>query len=135
MEKKGSWNIASAFDPDRASDLIDDKMARNMANDIRRQLGPNGLSLHKPVVTGPGVGPGGIPISAGRSKIHGGMGARQGSGSGLTSGSPVARPGSKDAGLESSMIQRLQKLEALNHSLRSEIKEKTEQVILLKDQN
>lgn len=33
------------------------------------------------------------------------------------------------------MIARLQKLEALNISLRSEIREKTEQVHLLKDQN
>lgn len=63
MEKKGSWNAGSAFDVDKASELIDDRMARNVADDIRRQLGPNGLSLHKPVIAGPGVGPGGIPIS------------------------------------------------------------------------
>ena len=63
MEKRGQWNAGSAFDLDRPSDLIDDKMMKDVAADIRRQLGPNGLSLHKPVVSGPGIGHGGIPIS------------------------------------------------------------------------
>ena len=95
-----------------------------MAEDIRRQLGPNGLSLHKPVVAGPGIGPGGIPISSGRSKQYG-----------IAGGSPAARKRSNDGALEQSMVQRLQKLEALNQSLKSEIREKSEQVMLLKDQN
>ena len=36
MEKRGKWNVGDAFDLDKASDLLDDKMARNMANDLRR---------------------------------------------------------------------------------------------------
>ena len=87
-------------------------------------MGPNGLSLHKPVVSGVGVGPGGIPISSGRSKQYG-----------LAGGSPAARKKSTDGPLEQSMIQRLQKLEAINISLKSEIREKFEQVTLLKEQN
>ena len=89
MDKKGQWNAGSAFDLNAPSDLIDDKMAKNMAEDIRRQLGPNGLSLHKPVVSGPGVGPGGIPISSGRSKQYG-----------IAGGSPQMRKRSNDGALE-----------------------------------
>ena len=71
MEKRGKWNVADAFDLDKASDLIDDKMARNMAADIRRQLGADALKPHKPLISGPGVGPGGIPISSGRKQVYG----------------------------------------------------------------
>lgn len=63
MDKRGKWNVGDAFDLDKASGLIDDKMARNMAADLRRHLGPDALKPHKPLVSGPGVGPGGIPIS------------------------------------------------------------------------
>ena len=67
-------------------------------------MGPNGLSLHKPVVSGPGVGPGGIPISAGRSKAHNVARASPGL-SKITSSSPSARkPSPVDASLEQSMI-------------------------------
>jgi UBX domain-containing protein 11 len=96
-----------------------------MADDIRKQLGPNGLSLHKPVVSGPG----GIPISSGRRGVHAGIGS-----SSHNLRSP-ARSGSKDGDLQSSMIKRLQQLEALNQSLKSELKEKNEQVWQLKEQN
>ena len=58
VDKKGNFNFAD-FDLNKASELIDDKMARKMAEDIRKQLGPNGLAKHKPLISGPG----GIPIS------------------------------------------------------------------------
>ena len=65
VDKKGLFNFAD-FDLDQAYEMIDDKMARNMADDIRKQLGPNGLSKHKPIVSGPG----GIPLSSGRAAVH-----------------------------------------------------------------
>ena len=70
MDKRGKWSVGDAFNLDNASDLIDDNMARNMANDIRRQLGAAGLQPHKPVVSGPGIGRSGIPISSGRRSQH-----------------------------------------------------------------
>lgn len=51
--KKGDWNIAdlgSPLDLDLCEDLIDDKMARNVANDIRRELGAAALKPHKPLL-------------------------------------------------------------------------------------
>ena len=90
-----------------------------MAQDIRRELGPNGLQPRKPVITGPGSGPGGIPISAARQKVHGGAAGR---GSAISSNlhgaskdlaaianrSPAGRSASgKDGDLLSSMAQRL----------------------------
>ena len=58
--------MADAFDLDKASDLIDDKTSEKILADIRKQLGPEGLSKHKPIVSGPG----GIPISQGRAAVH-----------------------------------------------------------------
>ena len=74
MDKRGNWNFGQAFDLDQASDLIDDKMARNMAHDIRKQLGADALKPHKPLISGPGAGPGGIPISSSRKAIYSGLG-------------------------------------------------------------
>ena len=70
MDKRGGWNAGQAFDSDKASDLIDDRMVRNMASDIRQQLGADALKPRKPLITGPGAGPGGIPISSGRRGMH-----------------------------------------------------------------
>jgi hypothetical protein len=42
VDKKGNFNIAD-FDLNKAYDMIDDKMAKNMVEDIRKELGPNGL--------------------------------------------------------------------------------------------
>ena len=125
VDKRGKWNVGDAFSLDNAAiDMIDDKLARNMANDIRRQLGPNALQPHKPLISGPGVGPGGIPISSGRRNLHGAAAAgspmRSGLGGGPQAGSkgslhnaskdfaianrsPAARSGSKDGDLLSSM--------------------------------
>ena len=36
MDKRGKWSVGDAFNLDEASNMIDDKLARNMANDIRR---------------------------------------------------------------------------------------------------
>ena len=104
-------------------------MARNMANDLRKQLGADALKPHKPLISGPGVGPGGIPLSSGRKQVYAGAG-----GSGLhgaakdlatiASRSPAGRSGSKDGDLLSSMAQRLAKLESLNQALKSELREK-----------
>jgi hypothetical protein len=32
--KKGNWSIEDAFDLDKASDLIDDKMSKNIINSL-----------------------------------------------------------------------------------------------------
>lgn len=112
MDKRGKWSVGDAFDLDRASELIDDKMARNMANDLRRHLGTDALKPHKPVVSGPGVGPGGIPISSGRSKVYGAAGQAGGLHgaakdlASIASRSP-ARSSSKDGDLVTSMAARL----------------------------
>jgi hypothetical protein len=34
--KRGDWNVGDSFDLDKASDLIDDKMQKNIIADIRR---------------------------------------------------------------------------------------------------
>lgn len=65
VDKKGLFNFAD-FDLDKAKDMIDDKMARRLNDNIMKQLGPNGLSKHKPVISGPG----GIPVSSGRAAVH-----------------------------------------------------------------
>lgn len=70
--------MGDAFDLDKAADMIDDKMARNMAADLRKHLGADALKPHKPLLSGPGVGRSGIPISQGRSAIYGGGAARIG---------------------------------------------------------
>jgi len=41
--KKGKWCVGDAFDLDKASDLIDDKMAKNIMGDLKKQLGPEGF--------------------------------------------------------------------------------------------
>ena len=132
--------MGDAFDLDKASDLIDDKMARNMANDLRRHLGADALKPHKPVVSGPGIGPGGIPISSGRKNVYGaaGSGGLHGAAKDLAtiaSRSPAGRSGSKDGDLLSSMAGRLSKLEAMNAALKKELAEKNAKVAHLEDQN
>ena len=139
MDKRGKWNVGDAFDLDKASGLIDDKMARNMAADLRKHLGADALKPRKPLITGPGAGPGGIPISSGRRKAHGGVSSSSlhGAASDLAAiaKSPAGRSGSKDGDLFSSMAARLSKLEAMNASLKSELREKTDRIISLEDQN
>ena len=41
--RKGQWNVGDAFDLNKASDLIDDKMAKNLVGDLKRQIGPEGF--------------------------------------------------------------------------------------------
>jgi len=41
--KKGSWNVADSFDLEKASELMDEKMAKNIMSDLRKQLGPEGF--------------------------------------------------------------------------------------------
>ena len=33
--KRGNWNVDSPLDLDKASDLLDDKIAKNIADEIR----------------------------------------------------------------------------------------------------
>ena len=42
VDKKGNFNF-SDFDLNKASDLIDDKMARNITENVIKHLGPNAL--------------------------------------------------------------------------------------------
>lgn len=67
MDKRGKWKYdasnATAFDDEQAMNMMDDKMARNMAADLRKHLGADALKPHKPLISGPGAGPGGIPLS------------------------------------------------------------------------
>jgi len=48
--KKGNWNVADPLDLDLASDLIDSKIAKNVADDIRREMGFAALKPHKPLL-------------------------------------------------------------------------------------
>ena len=41
--RKGQWSVGDAFDLNKASDLIDDKMAKNLVGDLKRQIGPEGF--------------------------------------------------------------------------------------------
>ena len=52
MDKKGSWNVVDPVDLDSPSilDLIDPKMAKNVADDIRKQLDQANLKPHKPIL-------------------------------------------------------------------------------------
>ena len=63
MDKRGKWSVGDAFDLDKANQLLDDSSARNLANDLRKQLGKDALKPHKPLLAGPGVGKSGIPLS------------------------------------------------------------------------
>ena len=87
------------MDLDKVSDMIPDKMARNLAEDIKRQLGPKGLTKHKPVITGPG----GVPKASIRKSSQGAAG----NAAGIKAQSPV-RSGGKDGDLMSTMLNRLQ---------------------------
>ena len=70
------------------------------------------------------MGPGGVPKAGG---------ARKRSQGGVAASSPI-RSG-KDGDLMSTMLARLQKLEALNTTYKKELQEKTEEIALLKDMN
>ena len=117
MDKRGKWNIGDAFNLDDASAMIDDNLARNMANDIRKQLGANALQPHKSVVSGPGVNRSGIPISSSRRSQHNVNMAQPGyalnkntkdlGGAAMQHRSPAGRSGGKDSDLMSSMVGRL----------------------------
>ena len=41
--RKGKWNVGDAFDLNKASDLIDDKMSKNLVGDLKKQIGPEGF--------------------------------------------------------------------------------------------
>ena len=51
--KKGNWNIADLAN----EDLIDDKMAKNVADDIRKQLEKANIKPHKPLLAQSGAPP------------------------------------------------------------------------------
>ena len=38
--KNGKWNVEDAFDLNKASDLLDDKISKNVISDLKKQLGP-----------------------------------------------------------------------------------------------
>ena len=48
--KKGKWNVGEAFDLNAASDLLDDKMQKNILGDLKKQLGPEGFPKPTPVL-------------------------------------------------------------------------------------
>jgi hypothetical protein len=52
MDKKGNWNVYDPIDLDSPSilDIIDPKMAKNVADDIRKQLEQANLKPHKPIL-------------------------------------------------------------------------------------
>ncbi len=51
--KKGGWTPGQAFDLDKfSSELIDDKVAKNVVNDLKKNLPPGGFPKHKAVITG-----------------------------------------------------------------------------------
>lgn len=116
-----------------------------MASDLRRQLGADALKPRKPLITGPGAGPGGIPISSGRRVMHNkvGGGAQGGlhgatrdlAGAAIHNRSPAGRSGGKDGDLMSTMMARLGKLESMNLALKSELKEKNTTIAHLEDTN
>jgi len=41
--KAGKWNIAEAFNLDKESDLLDEKISKNVLGDLKKQLGPDGF--------------------------------------------------------------------------------------------
>ena len=41
--KEGKWNIADSFDLDKASELLDTGVAKNIAEEIRKELGSKAL--------------------------------------------------------------------------------------------
>ena len=131
VDKRGKWSVGDAIDLEKVSDMIPDKMARNLAEDIKRQLGPKGLTKHKPVITGPGAGPGGVPKSSVRKNSSG---PAAGSAAGMKAPSPVRSSG-KDGDLMSTMLNRLQQVEALNLAYKKELAEKQELIDQLKDRN
>lgn len=47
--KKGNWNVGDAFDLEKAAELMDEKMAKNIMGDLRKQLGPEGFPKPAPV--------------------------------------------------------------------------------------
>ena len=58
--RKGNWNAGQAFnlESDMHSDLLDDKMSKNIVGDLRKNLPPGGFPKHKPVIhTTPGSKP------------------------------------------------------------------------------
>ena len=86
--KKGDWTPGQAFDVEKyQSDLLDDKMAKNLVGDLKRNLPPGGFPKHKPVITTPSGAP---------AKV-----AKRGTSQG-------------DSDLLTKMTQRLQQLEAVN---------------------
>lgn len=42
--------MGDAFDLNKASDLLDDRMAKNIMGDLRKQLGPEGFPKPTPVI-------------------------------------------------------------------------------------
>ena len=44
MDKKGNWNADFAFNLDNLkSDLLDDKMAKNIVGDLKKNIPPGGF--------------------------------------------------------------------------------------------
>ena len=48
--KKGNWNVEDPLDLDKASELLDDKVVKNVADDIRRQMALANIKSHKPLL-------------------------------------------------------------------------------------
>ncbi|MFN9956087.1 MAG: hypothetical protein ACK55I_23580, partial [bacterium] len=49
---------------------VSDQAVRNISNNILQDFGIDALKPRKPLITGSGAGPGGIPISSGRKGVH-----------------------------------------------------------------
>ena len=116
--KKGSWNPGKAFDIGSISDLLDDKVAKRIANDIRSAMPPKPKQekteeVHNPFVKASDYGKKNHPVP-------------QKTGS---------RGSSQDRDLMSSMMSRLTALEKVNRSLKQEIKEKSIKIDSLEKEN
>jgi len=65
--KKGGWNPSFNIE-DFKSDLLDDKMAKNIIGDLKKNLPPGGFPKHKPVITSSTPG-GGLPSAKAKRGI------------------------------------------------------------------
>ena len=43
--KRGKWNVGDSFDLDKASEMLDDNMCKNIMGDLKKQLGPGGFPI------------------------------------------------------------------------------------------
>lgn len=115
--KKGSWNPSKAFDITDLANLLDDKSAKKISDDLKYAMPPkpkkSECEAHNPFVKASDYGKKG---QAGHKKA-------------------ASRGNSQDRDLMSSMMSRLTALEKVNRSLKQEIKEKSIKIESLEKEN